>query len=366
MNRQSYTIHLQDIGYVLVNTKIPTNTILIEPGHSKYSWIQNQDANRIINITETGRWTSNKDYNNDYGTTTSVQSESKCAPVEVTLTKLDDLNIDDSLFTSLPTGTIFDQFCSTEGGFLPGTNIMAAGAPGVGKTTVLLELLSKLSAQGKRVLFISAEMNQIDMARYLKRFPHWGKLPILFLSDYTESCPKGVIEGVLNQGWDVVLTDSYTEVNDTIKEECNMTRGKTEKWFLDLMTQHNKGGNSTKTYTTFVTILQLSKGGNFVGSNKLKHMTTAMMMLDWDGNENSGRRFMEFSKNRTGQVGKKLYFELSDGVTFDEGRYTRDLFNDEVLAEERKALTGESNAFDKLFGFDKDAVPEELKTMVEL
>ena len=364
MNRQSYIIRPQDNHFQLVNTK-DQSTILIEPGHSKFEWIQNQDPYRIINITETGRWTSNKDYNNDYGTP-SPQSENKCAPVEVTLTKLDDLNIDDSLFTSLPTGTIFDQFCSTEGGFLPGTNIMAAGAPGVGKTTVLLELLSKLSAQGKRVLFISAEMNQIDMARYLKRFPHWGQLPILFLSDYTEACPKGVIEGVLNQGWDVVLTDSYTEVNDTIKEECNMTRGKTEKWFLDLMTQHNKGGNKTKTYTTFVTILQLSKGGNFVGSNKLKHMTTAMMTLDWDGNENSGRRFMEFSKNRTGQVGKKLYYELTDGVSFDEGRYTRDLFNDEVLAEERKALTGESLAFDKLFGFDKDAVPEELKTTIEL
>ena len=181
MNRQSYLIRTQPNEFiVLVNTKNPIDTILIEPGHSKYTWVKNQDTNRIINITETGRWTSNKDYNNVYGTSTSrqPQSVSPCAPVEVTLTKLDDLNIDDSLFTSLPTGTIFDQFCSTEGGFLPGTNIMAAGAPGVGKTTVLLELLSKLSAQGKRVLFISAEMNQIDMARYLKRFPHWGQLPI--------------------------------------------------------------------------------------------------------------------------------------------------------------------------------------------
>jgi len=311
--RQSYIIRPQDNHFQLVNT-VDGGTLLIEPGHSKYEWILNQDANRIINITETGRWTSNKDYNNDYGTLTEKSPVSKCAPVSVSLTKLDDLNIDDSLFTSLPTGTIFDQFCSTEGGFLPGTNIMAAGAPGVGKTTVLLELLSKLHATGKRVLFISAEMNQIDMARYLKRFPQWGQLPILFLSDYTEACPKGIIERVLQQGWDMVLTDSYTEVNDTIKEECNMTRGKTEKWFLDLMTQHNKGGNETKTYTTFVTILQLSKGGNFVGSNKLKHMTTAMMTLDWDGNENSGRRYMEFSKNRTGQVGKKLYYELGNGV----------------------------------------------------
>ena len=126
------------------------------------------------------------------------------------------------------------------------------------------------------------------------------------------------------------------------------------------MDSHNKG--LTGTHTTFVTILQLSKGGTFVGSNKLKHMSTAMMQLDWDGGENSGRRFMEFSKNRVGEVGKKLYFSLENGVNFDEARFSRDLFNDEMLAEERKQLSGEEEAFDKLFGFDKTEVPEELQT----
>lgn len=367
MQRETYTINPTEDLFEL-RSVTTDHLILIKEDHPKYQYVK-ENQGRVININEKGRFNSSEDRHNYYGTSTKTTQQDQPVqwdPTKINLTKLDDLNIDDSLFQSLKTGTIFDKFCSTEGGFLPGTNIMAAGAPGIGKTTVLLELLSKLHDSGKQVLFISAEMNQIDMARYLKRFPNWGQLPILFLSDYTESCPKQVIEWVLNQGYDVVLTDSYTEVNDTIKEECNMTRGKTEKWFLDLMTQHNKGGNDRKIYTTFVTILQLSKGGNFVGSNKLKHMTTAMMSLDWDGNENSGRRFMEFSKNRTGQVNKKLYFELSDGVQFDEGRYTRDLFNDEVLQEERKALEGEGTAFDRLFGFDKDGIPEELKTAVEL
>ena len=363
---KTYTIHeTVEETFFLLNVADSADKILIGKSHPKYRWIS-ENQGRVVNINPKGHMNSSADRNNLYGAQSNTELPTPKKPVVVNLTRLDDLNIDDSLFHTLPTDTIFDQFCSTDGGFLPGTNIMAAGAPGVGKTTVLLELLSRLHANGKKVLFISAEMNQIDMARYLKRFPNWGQLPILFLSDYTDGCPKAVIEQVLMDGYDVVLTDSYTEVNDTIKEECNMSRGKTEKWFLDLMTQHNKGGNNKKVYTTFVTILQLSKGGNFVGSNKLKHMTTAMMLLDWDGNENSGRRYMEFSKNRTGQVGKKLYFELSNGVTFDEGRYTRDLFNDEVLAEERKALATESNAFDKLFGFDKDGIPEELKTAVEL
>jgi DNA repair protein RadA/Sms len=262
---------------------------------------------------------------------------------------------------------VADKFFSNEGGFMPGSNIMAAGAPGVGKTTVLLELLHKVHATNpeKKVLFISAEMNQLDMARYLKRFPHWGQLPILFLSDYTDQNPQAIIESTLKQGWDLVLTDSYTEVNDTVKEECNLTRSKTEKWFLDLMIAQNQGKNKRKVYTTFITILQLSKGGTFVGSNKLKHMTTAMMELNWKGGENSTQRYMEFSKNRLGQVGQKMYFNFDGGVTFDQARYQRDLLNEAMLAEEREKLEQEEGAFDALFG-TLEVEPEVVEEQAEV
>ena len=159
-----------------------------------------------------------------------------------------------------------------------------------------------------------------------------------------------MIESTLKQGWDLVLTDSYTEVNDTVKEECNLTRSKTEKWFLDLMIAQNQGKNRRKVYTTFISILQLSKGVSFVGSNKLKHMTTAMMELNWKGGENSTQRYMEFSKNRLGQVGQKMYFNFDNGVTFDGARYQRDLLNEAMVAEEREKLEKEDGAFDALFG----------------
>jgi len=259
----------------------------------------------------------------------------------------------------MQTGTTLDGFISTDKGFLPGTNIMAVGAPGVGKTTVLLETLYKVREQDptKKVLFISAEMNQIDMARYLKRFPHWGTLPILFLSDYDETS-KEAIEATLNEGWDLVLTDSYTEVNDTVKEDTGMSRGKTEKWFLQLMTKNNKAENKAKRYTTFITILQMSKGGTFVGSNKLKHMTTSMLHMDWKGGENSSERYMEFSKNRCGDVGKKLFFSMENGVQFDELRYKRDLLNVEMIKEEKDKMKTEADAFDKLF----NSLPSEAET----
>ena len=344
MNKYTFTVSAP--GQIEMKDVTNSHVLHVNEGHAKYEWLLS-NSGRVITIAESGRWNSSKDYNNYYGAKTVQTSEAIETPVTVQLTTLADLNVDDSLFQPMLTGTIFDKFVSTDGGLLPATNVMAAGAPGVGKTTVLLEMLAKLQEAGKKVLFISAEMSEMDMARYMKRFPSWANLPILFLNNYDEQSNQ-VIEQTLNQGWDVVLTDSYTEVNDTVKEHTGWSRGKTEKWFLNLMTQHNKG--LAKKFTTFITILQLSKGGQFVGSNKLKHMTSAMMNLDWDGKENSGRRYLEFSKNRMGDVGKKLYFSLNGGLTFDESRYQRDLFNDEILEAEAAAIEKEGHSFDRIFG----------------
>jgi len=353
-----YTIHQIDPCTIKIKSTESSKESIITTEHSRFSALERYLADgKVLSISERGTWSGRKDYEGFYKQ--SAPAEKKT--FQLKLTQLDDLNFSDDLFVPLKTGTVADQFLSNDGGFLPGTNVMAAGAPGVGKTTVLLELLYKIRQNDptKKVLFISAEMNQLDMARYLKRFPHWGTLPILFLSDYADGDSKLAIEETLKQGWDLVLTDSYTEVNDTVKEETGMSRGKTEKWFLDLMTHHNKANNKDKRYTTFVTILQLSKGGTFVGSNKLKHMTTAMLHLDWKGSENSSERFMEFSKNRTGDVGQKMFFNFDNGVQFDEMRYKRDLMNEELIREEREKLKTEEDAFDKLF----NSLPSEAETV---
>lgn len=343
---KKYTFKVQD-GHITMQHVGGPERQQIFPAHQKWQWLL-QNQGRVITISDKGRWNSSVDYQGLY-TKGAPASVPKAAPLKIQLTQLQDLQVDDSLFQPMKTGTIFDKFVSTEGGLLPATNLMAAGAPGVGKTTVLLDLVTSLHLQGKKVLFISAEMSEMDMARYLRRFPNWATLPILFLNNYDADADK-VVEATLMQGWDVVLTDSYTEVNDTVKDHTGWSRGKTEKWFLDLMTQHNKG--LAHHFTSFITILQLSKGGQFVGSNKLKHMTSAMMKLDWSNGENGQGRYMEFSKNRLGEVGKKLHFSLVGGVQFEEARYHRDLFNDELLAQEAAQLEQEGSAFDRIFGLD--------------
>ena len=362
----TYTFKKTSRGFELQSAD--GHQIIIDEEHPKYEWLSQVEADRVINVNSKGHFNSSKDYTGLYSAKPKASKPKASKPMAIKLTKLADLNFSDALFIPMKTGTALDKFLSTDGGFMPGANVMACGAPGVGKTTVLLEMLHKVRELDptRKVLFISAEMTQLDMARYLKRFPQWGTLPILFLSDYADENPQAVIEATLQQGWDLVLTDSYSEVNDTVKEACNLTRGKCEKWFLDLMTQQNKGTNRLKKYTTFVTILQLSKGGVFCGSNKLKHLTTSMMDLNWKGGENSSERYMEFTKNRLGPVNQKLYFNMEAGVNFDEQRYQRDLLNDEMIQKEREKLDSESNSFDELFKNMSNEMDEALTDAIEI
>ena len=330
-----YTVTIKKDKAILTSTS-SSEKLTIQSDDKRFNkCVEAQKAQRLVNITPTGRFTTSKDYHGAYQKTAVNKTSKKRLNVSKMITTMAQLNIDADSLEPLKTGTVFDKFMSNEGGFLPGTNVMAAGAPGVGKTTLLLELLHGVQQTGKKVLFISAEMSEMDMARYMKRFPHWAGLPILFLNNFTDDCPKEVVESVINDGWDLILTDSYTEVNDTVKEACNLTRSKVEKWFLDLMVDNNKGLNKSKIHTTFVTILQLSKGGQFVGSNKLKHMTSAMMDINWEGSENSGTRYMEFSKNRCGNVGQKLCYTISGaGLSLDGDRFHKDLEYKQLLQAE--------------------------------
>jgi predicted ATP-dependent serine protease len=353
---------------MIVATNVETGeTKSFTPGDSKYNKLkQYKKANKLLSIGPTGRMQARKDYEGYLQTTKSTSvsqntNNKNKKNVKPKLTRLNDLSFSPELFIPMRTYTPVDNVLSSEYGFLPGTNIMCAGAPGSGKTTVLMELIWAVQHHypDKKVLFISAEMNKLDLARYQQRFPHWGDIPMLFMEDLHEGYVKEGVEATLQDGWDIVLTDSYTHINDTVKEDSNMTSTKTEKWFLNLMESNNMAYNDLKKHTAFITILQLSKSGKFVGSNKLKHLTTAMMRMNWEGDENSENRYIEFSKNRVGPVGKKLYFKINGHVEYDEERFQREVLNEQAIAHEQEKLKDESNAFDTLFGDTNEPAGEE-------
>ena len=96
--------------------------------------------------------------------------------------KMKDIQFEKGLFENWMTGKIMDELLCSYKGLPKGVNYMVIGDPGVGKTTIILDLLSDLSLYNSaNVLFVSAEMNEIDLAIYVQRFPKFQNLDILFV-----------------------------------------------------------------------------------------------------------------------------------------------------------------------------------------
>jgi len=224
--------------------------------------------------------------------------------------KMSDLSFDPQLFRPMKSGRVIDAHFSSEGGLMKGTNYAIVGDPGIGKTTVMLDMLADLQSKGQKVLFISGEMNQIDMVGYVKRYPKFGQLPILFMGDYCEDNALDVVKSILSEGWDTVLIDSMAEIQNAVVDTTKgwMSGKKAETELLNLFEKHNMGENDSNINTAFLVIQQVTKGGEFAGSNRFKHMMTGMAHMKWT---KEGDRTFFFSKNRRGGDMSVRMFNLS-------------------------------------------------------
>jgi len=233
------------------------------------------------------------------------------------ITKLNNLNVDPKMMETMKSGlNNFDDFISHESGIPASSNLMICGDPGVGKTTVLLDLLAGAQNKGAKCLFISGEMGHKQMFKYTNRFPQFGIVDTLFMSDYMNYNTKDVIEQSLNMGYDLVLIDSIAEIIDGVRDDNNWDRKIAESWLVDICVNNNKGENKTNKYTSFLLIQQVNKNGIFVGSNKLKHLTDAMLCMRRESDRNGGGTYMEFEKNRNGNANQRMSFQLTSNSIY--------------------------------------------------
>ena len=118
-----------------------------------------------------------------------------------------------------------------------------------------------------------------------------------------------------------------------------------EKWLLTLMDKTRMGNNDRKVYTAWICTQHLTKGADYAGSTNLKHMTDAMMMLKKEGT----LKYIEFSKNRDGDTGTKLFFEITNnGIDYNQERFESEIDAKNTvksLVEDAKTNNGEFTAF---------------------
>ena len=242
--------------------------------------------------------------------------------VELSVVCVDEMQFPE--FKLHKTGKKIDELFSDHeegGGIYGGTVNIVIGESGVGKSTVLLDLLASVQAQNPeaKILYVSSEMTQNDILFYYKKTPAIGRVPTLLLMNYMANGQLGAaLSQAFNSDYDIVLLDPYQDVLVKLKEALDWKSTYAESWLTNTMiTAAEKNGCAV------LAIQHMTKGGTYVGSTYLKHATTAMLEIRFDL---SGQRYVEFSKNRRGGsgTGKRLYYRLDEegAVVYDAERFT--------------------------------------------
>ena len=226
---------------------------------------------------------------------------------------LSSLDVNSKMLQSFKSGLVIDSFLSHDGGFPVASSMMISGVPGSGKTTIALHTMAHMQKNNPKLkcLFISAEMGRVQLFKYMQRFPIFSCVKTLIAADFINDNMKDVVEGLLDEGFDFILIDSIAELLESVRGESNMSLKEAEKWLIDLCMKHNEGKNKTESFSSFILIQQVTKGGVFVGNQKVKHLVDSHLELKRESMKDGGGLFMIFTKNRNGQTDTKWSYQLT-------------------------------------------------------
>jgi KaiC/GvpD/RAD55 family RecA-like ATPase len=271
----------------------------------------------------------------------------ECNIMEYKSEKVDLNNIDMSKFVAIKTGTAMDKIMSKRDGIMPGTVYIVTGESGAGKTTVCTNIADYMTEYDptKKALFISAEMDRMDWTEECIDNNRLATLDTIFMLDYLDASNYVDILYKALTSSDLIILDSFEVVVDQLKDIMNWTSKKAETKLLDLLRKAVAESGST-----ILAIQQFTKGGNFVGSNKIKHLLTGMMFVKFD---KDGNRYVVFTKNRRAghMVGKPMYFtkcKTSGRLVFDGFRYENEEAYMEMIDTDVKTIEDDNILFQKM------------------
>lgn len=185
------------------------------------------------------------------------------------------------------------------GGAVAGSLVLVGGAPGIGKSTLLLQICNQMGTS-RRILYISGEESERQLKLRAERL---GVEPdeLYILS---ETRLSDVVEAAETVDPDILIVDSiqtlYSEDNDSSPgsvsqvKDCTMT-----------MMQLSK----TQGITIFV-VGHINKDGNIAGPKVLEHMVDCV--LYFEGDPNTSYRLLRAAKNRFGSTNEIGVFEMMD------------------------------------------------------
>ncbi len=188
-------------------------------------------------------------------------------------------------------------------GVIPGSLILVGGDPGIGKSTLLLQVSNNIATSGRKVLYISGEENENQIKLRAKRLN--ANSDNLYI--YTENNLAAIELVALEMKPDVMIVDSIQTVVDP---EINSAPG-TVSQIKESTSKFMKLAKGNR-ITTFI-VGHVTKEGSLAGPRVLEHMVDTV--LYFEGERYNTYRILRAVKNRFGSTNELGVFEMkSDGL----------------------------------------------------
>lgn len=190
------------------------------------------------------------------------------------------------------------------GGIVPASMVLVGGDPGIGKSTLLLQVCQKLSAQQKKVLYISGEESLKQIKMRAERIGSFTDSLLLLCETNLEEI-RIVIE---QKKPDVVVIDS---IQTMYNEEVSSAPGSVSqvRESTGVLLQIAKGLG----VSVFI-VGHVTKDGSVAGPRVLEHMVDTV--LYFEGDRHASYRILRGVKNRFGSTNEIGVFEMQEkGLT---------------------------------------------------
>lgn len=185
------------------------------------------------------------------------------------------------------------------GGLVQGSAVLVGGEPGVGKSTLLLQLAAALGDSGHPVLVASAEESVHQVALRAER------LGCLGVSVVAETDVDRIVAHGAAGDFRVVVVDS---VQTVASEQAGGAPGGVNQV---RESAHRLVRFGKESGTAVVLVGHVTKDGSLAGPKQLEHLVDVVLSLE--GEADVGLRVLRSLKNRFGATHQVGLFEMSDG-----------------------------------------------------
>lgn len=182
------------------------------------------------------------------------------------------------------------------GGFVAGSVVLLAGEPGIGKSTLTLQLANKL-ASNKKVIYVSGEESAHQIGLRAKRLG----IRDSNLQLATSNSANDIAETITSKS-DMIIIDSVQSIS------CNEVSS-SPGTVSQITSSTNLIMSSAKsTNTSVVLVGHVTKEGSIAGPKILEHMVDVVLQLE--GDRHGGFKLLRSAKNRYGSTNETGILEM--------------------------------------------------------